>query len=270
MSAPRRVTLITGASEGIGLEFARVFASRGHDLALVARRAGRLEELADEIAAAGRPRPIVAPCDLEPADAPARLADALDRAGAGVDILVNNAGFGLNGAFGDLSRAAQLAMVDLNVRALAELTHLFLPQLRAARGGVLNVASIAGLAPGPGMAVYYATKAFVLSFSEALHEELRAEGVRVTALCPGPVATGFQARAGIAERMDRNPAAISARAAAEAGYAGLAAGRRVVTPGAVNKGLAAALAWMPRRLLLPRLAARQMARGPKGLKSTHS
>ncbi len=270
MTATRRVTLITGASDGIGLEFARVFARHGHDLALTGRRADRLEALADEIAAAGRPRPLVLPCDLAPADAPGRLAEALTEADGAVEMLVNNAGFGLNGAFDALPREEQLAMVDLNVRALVALTHLFLPDVRAARGGVLNVASIAGFAPGPHMAVYYATKAFVLSFSQALHEELRPHGVRVTALCPGPVPTGFQSRAGIAESVAGSAAALSARATAEAGYAGFRDGRRVVTPGSVNKGLAMALACMPRRFLLPRLAARQASRRTDGLKSSHS
>ena len=261
MSGARRIALITGASEGLGVEFAKLFAERGHDLALVARRGDRLEALADEIAARGRPRPIVVALDLSAPDAPGRLAAALTAAGATTEYLVNNAGYGLNGAFADLPVGDQLGMIDLNVRSLTAMARQFLPDLKATRGGMLNVASIAGFAPGPGMAVYYASKAYVLSLSEALSEELRADGVRVTALCPGPVVTGFQARAGMSPKaFAAPPGAASARETARAGYDGLMAGRRVVTPGLVNQALAAGLAWIPHRLTLPQLAARQAKR----------
>ncbi len=265
MSGPRKIALITGASEGLGVEFAQLFAERGHNLALVARRGDRLEALADDIAArtatSGRPRPIVVALDLATPDAPATLATALGRAGASVEYLVNNAGYGLNGPFADLPIGDQLGMIDVNVRALTALAHQFLPELKAARGGMLNVASIAALAPGPGMAVYYASKAFVLSLSEALAEELRASGVRVSALCPGPVVTGFQQRAGMdAAAFSAPPGAASARATVVAAYDGLMAGRRVVTPGLVNQALAAGLAWIPHSLTLPQLAARQAKR----------
>ena len=261
MSGARRIALITGASEGLGVEFAKLFAERGHDLALVARRGDRLEALADEIAAKGRPRPIVVPLDLAASEAPGRLAAALTAAGAKIEYLVNNAGYGLNGAFADLPVGDQLGMIDLNVRSLTAMARQFLPDLKATRGGMLNVASIAGFAPGPGMAVYYASKAYVLSLSEALSEELRADGVRVTALCPGPVVTGFQARAGMSPKaFAAPPGAASARETVRAGYDGLMAGRRVVTPGLVNQALAAGLAWIPHRLTLPQLAARQAKR----------
>lgn len=261
MSGKRAIALVTGASEGLGVEFAKVFAERGHDLALVARRADRLEALADEIARQGRPRPIVLARDLAHVEAPDELAAALKDAGATVEYLVNNAGYGLNGPFADLPVADQLGMVDLNVRSLTAMAWRFLPDLKAMRGGMLNVASIAGFAPGPGMAVYYASKAYVLSLSEALTEELRSSGVRVSALCPGPVVTGFQARAGMnAQAFTAPPGAASARETAVAGYEGLMAGRRVVTPGLVNQAMAAGLAWIPHSISLPQLAARQAKR----------
>ena len=261
MSAPRTIALITGASEGLGVEFAELFAERGHDLALVARRADRLEALADEIAGKGRPRPLVIAIDLAQPDAPGTLAAALATAGARVEYLVNNAGYGLNGPFSSLPIDDQLGMIDLNVRSLTAMARQFLPDLKATRGGMLNVASIAGFAPGPGMAVYYASKAYVLSLSEALSEELRADGVRVTALCPGPVVTGFQARAGMSPKAFAAPPGVaSARETVLAGYDALMAGRRVVTPGLVNRALAASLAWIPHRFTLPQLAARQAKR----------
>ncbi len=263
MTQPRKVALVTGASEGLGVEFARLFAERGHDLALVARRAGRLEALADEIAGRGRLRPLVVPLDLARPEAPALLVAAMAEADASVEYLVNNAGYGLNGPFDALPLDDELAMIDVNVRALTALAHRFSPDLRANRGGMLNVASIAAFAPGPGMAVYYATKAYVLSLSEALAEELRPHGVRVTALCPGPVATGFQNRAGMAASASAAPPGVSgARETVEAGYDGLMAGRRVVTPGLVNQALAAGLAWIPHSLTLPKIAARQANRRP--------
>ena len=262
MNAPRKVALITGASEGLGAEFARLFAGRGHDLALVARRRDRLDALADEIAARGRPRPLVVAADLSVADAPAKLAADVQAAGCSVEYLVNNAGYGLNGSFGDLPIADQTAMIDLNVRALTALAYVFLPDLKQNRGGLLNLASVAAFAPGPGMAVYYASKAYVLSFSEALSEELRPYGVRVTALCPGPVVTGFQQRAGMGPDTSAAPPGVaSARETVEAGYAGLMSGKRVVTPGLVNQALAASLAWLPHAFSLPQLAARQTKRG---------
>ncbi|MDE2579050.1 MAG: SDR family oxidoreductase [Hyphomicrobiales bacterium] len=254
------VALITGASEGIGLELARVFAAHGHRLALVARRADRLATLAQEIVAAGGAAPIAIAADLARPEAIDLVAAQIAAAGAQTQFLVNNAGFGLNGAFDAVDAAGQLGMIDLNVRALTALTQRFLPDVKAQRGGLLNVASIAAYAPGPGMAVYYASKAYVLSLTEALHEELRGTGVRVSALCPGPVRTGFQERAGIDGRAVQGAAVLSARATAEAGYEGLMRNRRVVVPGAVNKGLVAALAWFPHAVMLPKIAGRQMRR----------
>lgn len=260
--ASRPAAIVTGASEGIGAELARVFAAGGHDLVLVARRRDRLEALASEIAATGRPQPLVVALDLARPEAPEELAGALAAAGVAPAFLVNNAGFGTVGLFAGAEIDPQLGMIDLNIRALTALTHRFLPQIVAARGGILNVASIAAFAPGPGMAVYYASKAYVLSFTEALAEELSKQGVRVTALCPGPVVTGFQARAGFDPSMLKSmgPAVLSARATAEAGYEGLMAGRRVVVPGAANKALVRAMAWIPHAILLPQLFARQSRR----------
>ena len=166
--ALRPITVITGASAGIGFQLAHVFARNGHELALVARREERLNALADAIAATGKPRPIVIAADLE--REPARkIADALKPHGADVQYMVNNAGFGLAGRVFNLSRDEQLAMIDLNVRTLTELSLAFIDSIGRYRGGLLNVGSVAGFLPGPGMAVYYATKAYVLSFTEALH-----------------------------------------------------------------------------------------------------
>ena len=151
------------------------------------------------------------------------------------DIVVNNAGFGLLGTAATLDRAEQLAMIDLNVRALTDLSLAFIESLERHQGGILNVASIAAFLPGPGMAVYYATKAYVLSFSEALHHELKSKGVRVTALCPGPVPTEFQARAGVTIDTFSPLLTRSAERVAREGYLGLKAGRRVVVPGFANK-----------------------------------
>ena len=197
MSELRPVTLITGASAGIGVELARVFARHGHRLALVARREDRLRALADEIAATSSRRPIVIVDDLGEAGAAARIGAALTEHGAEPQYVVNNAGFGLVGPAIVRDRAEQLAMIDLNVRTLTELSLAFVDSLARHKGGILNVGSVAGFLPGPGSAVYYATKAFVLSFSEALHSELGPRGVRVSVLCPGPVPTEFAERAGV-------------------------------------------------------------------------
>ena len=255
----RGVAIVTGASEGIGAELARVFAARGHDLALVARRADRLEALADEIVARGAERrPLVVGLDLSETGAIDALAQALDEAGARAEILVNNAGFGLLGRVETLDPAEQLAMVDLNVRALTALTLRFLPAIVATQGAILNVASIAAFMPGPNFAVYYATKAYVLSFSEALTEELRPSGVKVSCLCPGPVETGFQARSGFAlegKMAAARLALVSAAEVARQGYDGLMAGRRVVVPGLMNRLIVLLARHVPRGLMLPLMAA---------------
>jgi uncharacterized protein len=244
------VTLITGASAGIGTALAHTFAAHGHTLVLVARRENRLAELADAIAAKGHRKPFFLPVDLERDDAVERIGDVMVMLGLEPEIVVNNAGFGLLGEAAALDHAEQLAMVDLNVRALTELSLAFVDSLERRRGGILNVASIAGFLPGPRMAVYYATKAYVLSFSEALHHELAPKGVRVSVLCPGPVPTEFQARAGITGASYPSLLTRSAEQVAEAGYRGLKAGRRVVVPGFANKMVTAFSRFVPRPLLL--------------------
>lgn len=167
-----RVTLITGASSGIGAELARLFASKGHRVALTARRADRLETLAGEIVAAGGAVPIVIPCDLHQPDGCDRIAAALAAENVEVEYVINNAGYGIYGHATKRDRAEQLGIIAVNIRALTDLSLRFSDQLIRHRGGILNVASIAGFLPGPGMAVYYASKAYVLSFTEALRGEL--------------------------------------------------------------------------------------------------
>lgn len=250
MTERRPVTLITGASAGIGAALARVFAENGHEVMLVARREQRLNELADEIAAVGLKRPLVQPIDLEQRDAADQIAGAMARFGVEPDVVVNNAGFGLLGPSSSLSRVEQLAMVDVNVRALTDLSLAFIDALERRRGGILNVASVAAFLPGPHMAVYYATKAYVVSFSDALHWELRRRGIRVTALCPGPVPTEFQARAGFVDDNSTDVLARSADTVARDAYRALRRGRRLVVPGALNHATTIIAKWMPRRLLM--------------------
>ena len=249
MSDPRPVTLITGASAGIGMALAEVFARHGEELVLVARREQTLASLADRLAASGAPRPTVLRLDLALPGAAERVAAELAARGLAPRNIVNNAGFGLIGPAATLDRAEQLAMIDLNIRTLTDLSLAFIPSLERQRGGLLNVASVAGFLSGPGMAVYYATKAFVVSFSEALHAELRSRGIRVSALCPGPVPTEFQDRAGMA----RHPSLLdrSAEQVARAGYDGLMRGRRLIVPGWQN--------WLVTRL--PRLLPRALVLG---------
>jgi uncharacterized protein len=250
----RPITLITGASAGIGAELARVFAAHGHELVLVARRAERLEALADEIAASGRPRPTVLMADLTERNAVATIAAELTSRGLEPRNVVNNAGFGLVGRAASLDRDQQIAMIDLNVRTLTELSLGFLESLIRHRGGILNVASVAAFMPGPGLAVYYASKAFVLSLSEALHHELSGRGVKVTALCPGPVPTEFQARAGLREdRAQSVLLSLPAERVARIGYDGLMRGKRVVIPGVGNKIAVLLARIVPDVVLLPLL-----------------
>jgi short-subunit dehydrogenase len=260
MSDLRPVTVITGASAGIGVALARVFARNGHALAIVARREERLRALADEIAAIGPRRPIVIVADLEKPGAAKLIADELAAHGTEPQYMVNNAGFGLVGSAAAHDHGTQLGMIDLNVRTLTELSLAFVDSLTRHKGGLLNVGSVAGFLPGPGMTVYYASKAFVLSFSEALHSEL-AGRVRVTVLCPGPVPTEFGARAGVKGK-GLAPAFFteSPEKVAEAGYRGLMAGRRVVVPGLIAKLAVFVIRVTPRRLLLAAVDRRQRRR----------
>ena len=245
-----RVTLITGASAGIGTELARVFASNGHRVALVARRAERLAALAGEITASGGAAPIVIACDLEQPDAGDKIAAALAAEGAEVEFLVNNAGFGLFGKAVELDRAEQLAIIAVNILAMTDLSLRFSDSLTRHRGGILNLGSLAGFLPGPGMAVYYASKAYVLSFSEALRQELAPRGVRVTTLCPGSVSSEFQARAGIKPGLEHQMLDSAASDVARAGYLGLMANKRVVLPGFGTKIIPFLLRLFPRGFIL--------------------
>jgi short-subunit dehydrogenase len=245
-----RVTLITGASAGIGTELARVFASNGHRVVLVARRADRLATLAGEIAAGGGAAPIVIACDLEQPDAGDKITAALAAAGVEVEYLVNNAGFGLFGRAIELDRQQQLGIIAVNIRSMTDLTLRLADQVVRNGGGILNVGSIAGFLPGPGMAVYYASKAYVLSFTEALRGELAGQGVRVTALCPGPVPSEFQDRAGFRPGFDSTILNVSASEVAKAGYRGLMADKRIVLPGLGIKIVPFLLRMFPRGFIL--------------------
>jgi short-subunit dehydrogenase len=228
------ITLITGASGGIGEELAVVAAKAGRNLVLVARSADGLAKVADRIASRGHVRPESIAIDLGEVGAADRLAEMLTKKNLTVAELVNNAGYGLVGPVAKLDRAQQIGIIDLNVRALTDLTLRFLPEIIAARGGILNVASTAAFQPGPNMAVYYASKSYVLSFTEALAYELRKK-IRVSALCPGPVPTGFQKRANLGpSRMSHLPGMPPSQVA-EIGWRGFEAGKRVVIPGFMNK-----------------------------------
>jgi len=260
LNVTERVTLITGASAGIGGELARVFASNGHRVALVARRADRLATLAGEITAAGGAAPIVIPCNLEQPDAGDKIAAALAAEGVEVDFMVNNAGFGLFGNAIELDRAEQLNIIAVNIRAMTDLSLRFSDSLIRHRGGILNVGSIAGFLPGPGMAVYYASKAYVLSFTEGLRQELAPCGVRVTALCPGPVLSEFQGRAGFKPGFDSAVLNVSASEVAQQGYRGLMANKRMVLPGLGIKVVPFLLRLFPRGFILAAVGRFQLRR----------
>lgn len=240
----RPVTLITGASSGLGAEFARACSRRGDEIVLVARRQARLEALAAELGNAH-----VLPADLALPGAAQRLTAELGRRGLAVATLINNAGFGLAGPFEALPADRQRDMIALNAGVLTELCHAMLPEMRAAgRGAILNVASTGAFQAGPGIAVYFATKAYVLSFTEALHQELKGSGIRVSALCPGPTRTEFGAVAGVtSQRFER----FSGDAAdvVKAGLKGLEADEAIVIPGFSNKLSAQSNRLLPRALM---------------------
>ena len=262
------VTVITGASVGIGAALARVFARNGHEVALVARREKEMVLLATELAVSAKYKPHVITADLQRSDAPARIAHELLGRGLEPAIVVNNAGFGLHGPAADIDRGEQLAMIDLNVRALTDLSLRWIDGIVKHRGGILNVASVAGFLPGPGMAVYYASKSYVLSFTEALGRELAPKGVRVTALCPGPVQTEFQKRAGISGKSTGRLLARTPEAVAQAGYDGLMAGKRLVIPGFGNRVVSFLPRLLPRGMVLQSIERYQRGRGirPEGWK----
>ncbi len=242
--------LITGASGGIGLELARKFAAEGYDLVLVARNRARLMEIGTEFQKSYGVNVRISPKDLAHSKAPEELFDELTEAGVKIHTLVNNAGFGGYGEFANQELQQTLEMMQLNMVALTYLTKLFLPQIIAGKGAIMNVASTAAFQPGPLMAVYYATKAYVLSFSEALAEELARSGVRVCALCPGPVPSGFQERANLqGSPLLKSPASLDAATVAEIGFQGLKEGKRVVIPGKLNRIGVQLLRIAPRNLV---------------------
>lgn len=249
----RAAVVVTGASSGIGTELARVAAAEGgRALLLVARSAGPLDSLAAELAARGTEAHAV-PLDLAAPDATAALGLALASRGLACEVLVNNAGYGLMGPATRLDPARQLGILDLNLRAAAALALAALPGMVArGRGGVLNIASVAGYLPGPGMAFYYASKAGLRSLSEALWQETRGTGVTVCCACPGPVRTPFLALAGAREaRLFRMMPKADPRRVAERCWRGFRAGRRIVLPDAGAWATALGVPWLPRTLVLP-------------------
>jgi uncharacterized protein len=249
----RPFTVVTGGSEGIGLALARRFAGAGHDLLLVARRPEPLRAAANRIRAETGAEVATAAIDVTATDAIAALEAALQAHGGYADVLVNSAGIGLAGRFAEHSPDGLLRLIDVNVRALTALTRHFLTGMRVrGRGGILNLASLGGYVPGPNQAAYYASKAYVLSLSEAVAAETAGEGVRVCALAPGPVDTQFHLRMGAQNALYRAlvPPA-SAESVARAGYLGFVLGWRVTVPGLINPVLALAVRVMPHRLVIP-------------------
>ena len=257
--------LVTGASGGIGEDLARLFAADGHDLVLVARSRDKLARLGDELSGKHSVSARVIASDLARPEAPREIHDELQRGGVQIDALVNNAGFGSYGLFAETDLGRELELLQVNVVALTHLTKLFLPAMLARRRGyVMNVASTASFQPGPLMAVYYASKAYVLNFSEALSNETEGTGVRVSALCPGPTATGFIAAAGMERSKLFDRALMDSRAVAEAGYRGLLAGRRVVIPGFMNALTARTVGFLPRGMIMNIVRGIQERRGDGG------
>ena len=241
--------LITGASGGIGYELAKLFARDSHNLVLVARSADKLGQVATELRVRGVTVKTIA-LDLAAPPAPKFLFDQLQREGVVVDILVNNAGYGVYGDFAQMPEPEILGQLDLNIRALTELTRLFLPLMLARRSGrIMNVASTAGFQPGPLLAVYYATKAYVISFSEAIANELRNSGVTVTCFCPGATHTGFAARAGVEKSRLFKVGAMSAQKVALDGYRAVMEGRTLAISGTRNWLVAQSTRFAPRKMV---------------------
>lgn len=247
-----QTALVTGASMGIGVDLAECFAKDGYDVILTARSEPALKEVAARLADKYKVKATAIALDLGAIGAGRKLADEIAARGLSVDALVNNAGYGTAGAFNGSDVANQLGMIDLNVRALVELTHIYWPGMLAKkRGGVLNVASTAAFQPGPLMAVYYASKAFVLSFSEALWKEAEKTGVHVSCLCPGPTASNFRERAGTGKtRLSRVGTPMTSASVAKMGYRAFQKNKRVMITGARNKILARMAPFLPRGMLL--------------------
>jgi len=242
--------LITGASGGIGKDFAYKFAANGYDVVLVARSEDKLNAIAEEIERKHNVQTQVIPMDLIDGDAPQALYDQLTGQGISVDVLVNNAGFASYGYFHELDMTREMNMIQLNIATLTALTRLFLPgMVERKHGKVLNVASTAAFQPGPLMAVYYATKAYVLHFSEAIANELKDTGVNITALCPGPTESGFQERAAMEESKLVQNDLMSSQAVVDEGYDALMQGKTVVIPGFQNKMQTMAPRFLPRGMV---------------------
>ncbi|MGO9084407.1 MAG: SDR family NAD(P)-dependent oxidoreductase [Candidatus Sulfotelmatobacter sp.] len=243
-------TLITGASGGIGYELAKLFARDHHNLVLVARSADKLTQVASELQAHSVTVKTIA-LDLAAPPAPRFLFDQLQREGIAVDILINNAGFGAFGEFAQMPEEEILGQISLNITALTELTRLFLPAMVARRSGrIMNVASTAGFQPGPLLAVYYATKAYVISFSEAIANELRHSGVTVTCFCPGATHTGFAKRAGTEKsRLFKQLGGMSAEKVALDGYRAVMEGRTLAITGLLNWAVAQSTRFAPRKMV---------------------
>lgn len=243
--------LVTGASSGIGLELAKVMAKNGHDLVLTARSVDPLEALAGMLEGKHGIKATVIPLDLARPGAPSVLFSAVTDRKIEIDILVNNAGFGLGGAFADTEVSREIEMIDLNISALTHLTKLFMGPMLARRSGrIMNVASTAGFQPGPLMSVYYASKAYVISFSEAVAEELRDTGVTVTTFCPGPTATKFARTAGLENsRLFKMGGVASAGEVAHFAYSAMMSGKRIAIPGMRNKVIAQSNRFAPRGLI---------------------
>lgn len=231
--------LITGASTGIGYELSKCFAADRHNLIIVARQEQRLRQVAEELTKQFGITVKVVVVDLAQADAPRQILNATRKDSLQIDYLVNNAGFGLGGKFAETDLAVELGMLQVNIAALVSLTKLYLPEMIARRSGkIMNVASTAAFQPGPLMAVYYASKSFVLSFSEAIANELKGSGVTVSALCPGPTASEFQQRAQIQNtRLVKNKVMgmMTSEQVAKIGYRGFMQGKRIIIPGLLNK-----------------------------------
>ena len=248
--ADRKTALITGASFGIGLELARIFAREGHNLVLVARSADKLRQVASELEKAHSTRSLILAADLAEPGAAAYVLDQTTRAQIDVDILVNNAGFGQYGLFAENDLEECLRQIQLNVTTLTHLTRLYLPEMIERKSGrILNVASTAAFQPGPLMAVYFATKAYVLHLSEALANELDGTGVTVTCLCPGATTTEFHKRANATGMRLLKMGSMDAHTVAEDGYRALMAGKPVVISGFKNWLVAQSVRFSPRRLV---------------------
>ncbi len=249
-TSTRPTALVTGASSGIGAALARLFAKNGYDLVMVARSQQALEHLANELTRTSGAKVVVLTKDLAHASAAEEIVAALQQQGIQIDVLVNNAGFATYGMFAEIEPQAELEMMQVNMITLTHLIKLLLPgMLVRHRGKILNVASTAAFQPGPLMAVYYATKAYVLSLSEALAEELRGSGVSVTALCPGPTRSGFQERAKMRESRLVQGDIMDAETVATAGYRALMSNKRMVIPGTQNRLMALAPRLLPRSLI---------------------